>query len=66
MNASGMLMGTARLLTTVAELPAFRMAAKILKALGVSGSFAVAQLACEWSTPHALAPLSLLTPADIY
>ena len=65
MNASGMLMGTARLLTTVAELPAFRMSAKILKALGVSGSFAVAQLACEWSTPHALASLILLIPADI-
>ena len=66
MNASGMLMGTARLLTTIAELPAFRMSAKILEALGVSGNFAVAQLACEWSTPHALASLFLLTPADIY
>jgi PPP family 3-phenylpropionic acid transporter len=45
MGASGVLMGTARLLTCVAELPAFRMSGQILKALGVSGSFALAQLA---------------------
>ena len=45
MGASGVLMGTARLLTCLAELPAFRMSGQILKALGVSGSFALAQLA---------------------
>ncbi len=45
MGASGVLMGTARLLTCLAELPAFRMSGQILKALGVSGSFALAQVA---------------------
>ena len=33
-GAPGVLMGTARLLTCMAELPAFRMSARILKALG--------------------------------
>lgn len=45
MGASGVLMGTARLLTCIAEVPAFRMSGRILKVLGVSGSFALAQLA---------------------
>jgi len=38
-------MGTARLLTCIAEVPAFRMSGKILEVLGVSGSFALAQAA---------------------
>eukprot|EP01052_Picozoa_sp_SAG31_P039068 SAG31_NODE_5341_length_2599_cov_1.845600_4_plen_162_part_00 len=38
-------MGIARLLTCIAEVPAFRMSGQILKLLGVSGSFALAQVA---------------------
>jgi hypothetical protein len=44
-GAPGVLMGTARLLTCLAELPAFRMSHAILTRLGVSGSFALAQAA---------------------
>ena len=44
-GAPGVLLGTARLLTCIAEVPAFRMSGKILRALGVSGSFALAQAA---------------------
>ena len=44
-GAPGVLLGTARLLTCIAEVPAFRMSGKILQALGVSGSFALAQAA---------------------
>ena len=38
-------MGSARLLTCLAEVPFFRVSGKILKLLGVSGSIAVAQVA---------------------
>jgi hypothetical protein len=41
LGASGLLMGSARLLTCVAEVPFFRVSGAILRALGVSGSLAV-------------------------
>ena len=43
LGAPGVLMGTARLLTCLAELPAFRMSGRVMEVLGVSGSFALAQ-----------------------
>ena len=45
MGASGLLMGTARMLTCAAEVPFFRVSSTILRKLGVSGSIAVAQIA---------------------
>ena len=44
-GASGLLMGVARFLTCAAEVPFFRIAPKVLKTLGVSGSLAAGQLA---------------------
>jgi hypothetical protein len=44
-GAPGVLMGTARMLTCLAEVPFFRVSGKILKVIGVSGSIAAAQVA---------------------